>query len=166
MRIFPFYISLRERPDTPRWWPMILSIPWGTSSPPNTGNVSRKAGCTLPWPRRAGQKPFEVDVDTDEPGATLKMQIYSITGVDADRQKILVKGGALKDDQDMAKLGLRPKQTLMLMGSASELPKAPIEKTLFVEDMDESQLAQISHSPPGLQNLGNTVSPAEVHKKT
>ena len=109
---------------------------------------------TIKW---AGQKPFEVELDTEEPGATLKMQVYSITGVEADRQKILVKGGALKDDQDMSKLGLKPKQTLMLMGSASELPRAPIEKVLFMEDMDESQLAHMSKSPPGLQNLGNTV---------
>lgn len=110
---------------------------------------------TIKW---AGQKPFEVEVDTDESGATLKMQIYSITGVEVDRQKLLVKGGALKDDQDMSKLGLKPKQTLMLMGSASELPQAPSNKIVFMEDMDQDQLALASKSPPGLQNLGNTVS--------
>ncbi|CCG81850.1 Ubiquitin carboxyl-terminal hydrolase [Taphrina deformans PYCC 5710] len=108
---------------------------------------------TIKW---AGQKPFEVEVDTEESGATLKMQIYSITGVETDRQKLLVKGGALKDDQDMSKLGLKPKQTLMLMGSASELPQAPTQKIVFMEDMDESELAMASKSPPGLQNLGNT----------
>lgn len=109
---------------------------------------------TVKW---AGQKPFEVEVDTEESGATLKMQIYSITGVETDRQKILVKGGPLKDEQDMSKLGLKPKQTLMLMGSASDLPQAPAEKIVFMEDMDESQLAKANKSPPGLQNLGNTV---------
>lgn len=109
---------------------------------------------TIKW---AGHKPFEIEVDTDEPGATFKMQIYSITGVETDRQKLLVKGGPLKDEQDMSKLGLKPKQTLMLMGSASELPQAPTEKIVFIEDMDESELAKASTSPPGLQNLGNTV---------
>lgn len=116
---------------------------------------------TIKW---AGQKPFEIEVNTEEPGATLKMQIYSITGVESDRQKLLVKGGALKDDQDMSKLGLKPKQTLMLMGSASELPQAPSQKVVFMEDMDESELAKASKSPPGLQNLGNTVRlPSVVH---
>lgn len=110
---------------------------------------------TIKW---AGQKPFDVEVDTEEPGSTLKSQIYSITGVEPDRQKILVKGGALKDEQDMSKLGLKPKQTLMLMGSASELPQAPTQKIVFMEDMDESELAKATKSPPGLENLGNTVS--------
>lgn len=110
---------------------------------------------TIKW---AGQKPFDIEVDTDESGATLKMQIYSITGVETDRQKLLVKGGALKDEQDLSKLGLKPKQTLMLMGSATELPKAPATKIIFMEDMDPSELALASKSPPGLQNLGNTVS--------
>ena len=108
---------------------------------------------TIKW---AGQKPFEVEVDPKEDGATLKMQIYSITGVEVDRQKILVKGGPLKDDQDMSKLGLKPKQTIMMMGSATELPQAPAKKILFMEDMDESELAKATASPPGLQNLGNT----------
>ena len=99
---------------------------------------------TIKW---AGQKPFEVEVDPKEDGATLKMQIYSITGVEVDRQKILVKGGPLKDDQDMSKLGLKPKQTIMMMGSATELPQAPAKKILFMEDMDESELARATGPP-------------------
>lgn len=31
--------------------------------------------------------------------------------------------------------------TLLMMGSVGELPKAPAEKTVFVEDMTEAQLA-------------------------
>lgn len=108
---------------------------------------------TIKW---AGQKSFEVEVDTNEDGATLKMQIYSITGVEVERQKILVKGGPLKDDQDMSKLGLKPKQVLMMMGSATELPQAPSQKIVFMEDMDASELAKATQTPPGLQNLGNT----------
>lgn len=31
--------------------------------------------------------------------------------------------------------------TLLMMGSVGELPQAPAEKTVFVEDMTEAQLA-------------------------
>ena len=42
----------------------------------------------------------------------------SDAGVAPDRQKIMVKGGMLKDDADWAKLGIKPGQKLMMMGSA------------------------------------------------
>lgn len=73
-----------------------------------------------------------------------------------DRQKILVKGGQLKDDQDMSQLGLKANQSLMLLGTAGELPKAPVVKTQFIEDMTDQQLAEKSDIPNGLQNTGNT----------
>lgn len=105
--------------------------------------------------RHSGTK-YNVDVDLNEPGATFKMQLYSITGVPPDRQKILVKGGQLKDDTDMNSLGLKPNQSLMMLGSAEELPQAPAVKHQFVEDMDDSQLARNKAYPSGLQNAGNT----------
>ena len=46
----------------------------------------------------------------------------------------------------------------MLMGSADDLPEAPTEKTVFVEDMpveDQAALAA-ARNPGGLTNLGNT----------
>jgi hypothetical protein len=39
-------------------------------------------------------------------------------GVAPDRQKIMVKGGMLKDDADWGALGIKPGQKLMMMGSA------------------------------------------------
>ncbi|BFZ64179.1 deubiquitinating enzyme [Saitoella coloradoensis] len=103
----------------------------------------------------AGKK-YDVDVDLEEPGAVFKSQLYSLTGVEPTRQKVLVKGGQLKDDTDMKKLGLKPGQTLMMMGTAGELPKAPVQKAVFLEDMTDSQLAEVLKTPAGLQNLGNT----------
>ncbi|KAK9248674.1 hypothetical protein V1506DRAFT_528577 [Lipomyces tetrasporus] len=105
--------------------------------------------------RHAGKK-YDVEVDLDEPGEVLKFQLYSLTGVDPDRQKILVKGGQLKNDTDLNTLGLQPNQTLMMLGTAGELPKEPSAKMTFVEDMTDQQLAQTSKSPIGLINLGNT----------
>jgi len=105
-------------------------------------------------------KKHEVEVDLSSTGETFKYQLYSITQVEPERQKILVKGGQLKDDADMSKLGLKPNQQIMMMGTPSgdaqviEKPKEPIK---FLEDMDEKEAAQLEGATPaGLQNLGNT----------
>ncbi|KAJ2741600.1 Vacuolar protein sorting-associated protein 41 [Coemansia sp. BCRC 34301] len=101
-------------------------------------------------------KKFDVDVDTAQPGEVFKMQLYSLTGVEPDRQKILVKGGQLKDDTDMTSLALKEGQLLMMMGTAGELPKAPLQPVKFMEDMTENEVAQALAIPAGLNNLGNT----------
>jgi ubiquitin carboxyl-terminal hydrolase 14 len=44
----------------------------------------------------------------------------------------------------------------MMMGSAEALPEVPQQKTVFVEDMTDAQLATALELPCGLQNLGNT----------
>lgn len=44
----------------------------------------------------------------------------------------------------------------MMMGSADALPEAPVEKTKFVEDMDDGEIARAMDLPAGLTNLGNT----------
>jgi ubiquitin carboxyl-terminal hydrolase 14 len=105
-------------------------------------------------------KKHEVEVDTTSTGETFKYQLFSITGVEPERQKIIVKGGQLKDDTDMSKLGLKPNQNIMMMGTPAasantiEKPKTPIK---FLEDMDEAEAAQLEGATPaGLQNLGNT----------
>ncbi|KAL2180712.1 uncharacterized protein P884DRAFT_326763 [Thermothelomyces heterothallicus CBS 202.75] len=105
-------------------------------------------------------KKYDVEVDTSSTGEVLKYQLYSLTGVEPDRQKILVKGGQLKDDADMSKLGLKPGQVIMMMGTPGEGgPQVvrPTEKIKFLEDMTEAEAAQqAGATPAGLVNLGNT----------
>ncbi|KAF1916978.1 hypothetical protein BDU57DRAFT_517408 [Ampelomyces quisqualis] len=105
-------------------------------------------------------KKHDVEVDPSSNGETFKYQLFSITGVEPERQKIIVKGGQLKDDADMSKLGLKPKQILMMMGTPSadaQVIEKPKEKVKFLEDMDEAEAAQLEGATPaGLQNLGNT----------
>lgn len=106
-------------------------------------------------------KKHEVEVDTSSNGETFKYQLFSITGVEPERQKILVKGGQLKDDADMSKLGLKSGQTIMMMGTPSgdntNVIEKPKEQIKFLEDMDEAEAAQLEGATPaGLQNLGNT----------
>ena len=66
-------------------------------------------------------------------------------------------GGTLKDDADLAALGLKPGQNIMLMGSAEVLADKPAEATVFAEDMPEVEVAALqTDNPGGLTNLGNT----------
>jgi len=76
-----------------------------------------------------------------------------------ERQKIMVKGGTLKDDADWSTLNIKDGHTFILMGSAEEsIPKAPVDKPVFVEDLSDDQAAAMIQAqyPAGLTNLGNT----------
>lgn len=97
-----------------------------------------------------------VEIDTCQPPYVFKCQLYDLTGVPPERQKIMVKGGLLKDDADWSKVGVKEGQRLMMMGTADEIVKAPEKGPIFVEDMpEEEQVVNVGHSA-GLFNLGNT----------
>ncbi|KAK3028908.1 hypothetical protein RJ639_039917 [Escallonia herrerae] len=97
-----------------------------------------------------------MEIDTSQPPYVFKCQLYDLTGVPPERQKIMVKGGLLKDDADWSTLGVKEGQKLMMMGTADEIMKAPEKATVFVEDLpEEEQVVAVGHSP-GLFNLGNT----------
>ncbi|RGP80940.1 ubiquitin thiolesterase [Fusarium longipes] len=105
-------------------------------------------------------KKHDVEIDPSSTGEDFKLQMFSLTNVEPERQKILIKGGQLKDDADMSKLGLKPGQVIMMMGTPSAgggdlvRPKQAIK---FVEDMTEAEQAQqVGATPAGLVNLGNT----------
>ncbi|KAG6133155.1 hypothetical protein E4U38_002985 [Claviceps purpurea] len=104
-------------------------------------------------------KKHEVEIDPSSTGEDFKLQLFSLTNVEPDRQKILIKGGQLKDDADMSKLGLKAGQVLMMMGTpggsgAFVRPDVPIR---FIEDLtDAEQAQQVGATPAGLINLGNT----------
>ncbi|GJN72179.1 ubiquitin C-terminal hydrolase [Purpureocillium lilacinum] len=105
-------------------------------------------------------KKYDVEVDPSSTGEDFKLQIFSLTNVEPERQKILIKGGQLKDDADMGKLGLKAGQAIMMMGTpgsgASQLVR-PKDQVKFVEDMTEAEQAQqVGATPAGLVNLGNT----------
>ena len=90
----------------------------------------------------------------------LKYQLFSLTGVEPERQSVLIKGGKLKDDTELSKLNAKPGQVFTMLGSASSQGSAlvaPTAKPKFVEDMTEAEAAaQEGATPAGLQNLGNT----------
>ncbi|KAJ3808354.1 hypothetical protein F5876DRAFT_46171 [Lentinula aff. lateritia] len=100
-------------------------------------------------------KTHAVQLDPDLPPAVFKEAVYNVTGVPVDRMKVMVKGGILKDDSNWAKITPKPGQTLMVIGTAGELPKAPEKPIVFLEDMADEDLAGLER-PVGLLNLGNT----------
>ncbi|RKP07293.1 hypothetical protein THASP1DRAFT_17263, partial [Thamnocephalis sphaerospora] len=109
--------------------------------------------CTVPatvvvkW---SGKK-FDVELDASESAMVFKAQLFALTGVEPDRQKIMIKGGLMKNDTDLSKLNIKP-----MMGTAGEIPKAPEKPIVFLEDLDDDELAKALELPTGLQNLGNT----------
>ncbi|KAJ5263242.1 Peptidase C19 ubiquitin carboxyl-terminal hydrolase 2 [Penicillium angulare] len=115
---------------------------------------------TIPIIIKHGSKRHEVELDTTSTGETLKYQLFSLTGVEPDRQKVLVKGGQLKDDTPLSSLKAKPGQTFMMMGTPSggqNVLAKPKEELKFLEDMTAAEVAQQEGATPaGLQNLGNT----------
>lgn len=115
-----------------------------------------KMASTIPIKVKHNGKLHEINLDTTQPATAFKQAIYEKTGVPSDRMKVMVKGGMLKDDHDLTKIGARPGQTFMVIGTAGELPKAPTGPITFIEDMTDSELALATKSRVGLTNLGNT----------
>ncbi|KAF1348654.1 ubiquitin carboxyl-terminal hydrolase [Delphinella strobiligena] len=106
-------------------------------------------------------KKYDIELDPEATGETFKYQLYSLTNVEPERQKILVKGGQLKDDTLLSSLKAKPGQQFMMMGTPSNDAAAsverPKEQIKFLEDMTEAERAQAAWATPsGLQNLGNT----------
>ncbi|CAK7356823.1 unnamed protein product [Dovyalis caffra] len=81
----------------------------------------------------------KVEIDTSQPPYVFKCQLYDLTGVPPERQKIMVKGGLLKDDADWVTLGVKEGQKLMMMGTADEIVKAPEKGPVFMEDLPEEE---------------------------
>lgn len=103
-----------------------------------------------------GKETFsDIEVDMSEEPMVFKAQLFALTGVQPDRQKVMVKGAVLKD-HEWGNIKLKDGAVLLLMGTRDALPSEPIEKPVFMEDMSESELATALDLPSGLTNLGNT----------
>jgi len=102
---------------------------------------------------------MELSVDPSEGAASLKEGIKRLTGVPADRQKVMAKGlwkGTLKDEQDLAGLDWKDGMLIAMMGTSTGLSE-PDKPIVFVEDMTDQEKQKVAAVlPPGLENLGNT----------
>ncbi|KAL4565754.1 hypothetical protein LXL04_029857 [Taraxacum kok-saghyz] len=73
----------------------------------------------------------DVEIDTTQPPCVFKCQLYDLTGVPPERQKIVTKGGLLKDDSNWSKMGVQEGQRLMMMGTTDEIVNAPEKSPVF-----------------------------------
>lgn len=107
----------------------------------------------------------DVELDTDQDAETFMSQLYALSSVPVEKQKITIKGMKLKEDSDLTLL--RPKlkdgMTIMMIGTAEgKFLKEPVKQTLFVEDLTPEEKARLFKEktgkalPAGLVNLGNT----------
>ena len=94
-------------------------------------------------------------MDSSLPPAVLKAQLFSLTNVPTERQKIMGKGQTVSDDS-WGKITLTNGLTLLMMGSAEPVPEVSTDKVKFLEDMTEAQLARHLQHPGGLKNLGKS----------
>jgi len=102
-----------------------------------------------------GKETFkDVHVDTDGDILDFKTQLYSLSCVPIERQKIMCGGKTLKDNE--WNIPLKNGAVILLLGTCEELAPEPVLKTKFIEDMSENELAQAIELPAGLANLGNT----------
>ncbi|KAF0682455.1 Aste57867_25407 [Aphanomyces stellatus] len=110
---------------------------------------------TLKW----GKQSYDLEIDLQNGTVELlRAQIFALTNVPVERQKLMSKAwkGMLKDDVALSTLDASKLTQIMLMGSADEV-KAPEVKTVFTEDLSTSALASAGVTyPAGLINLGNT----------
>lgn len=85
----------------------------------------------------------DVEINTDEPPLVFKAQLFALTGVNPVRQKVMMKGGSLKDDT-WGNIQIVEGQNILMMGSKDEdVPVEPTVKPMFVEDMTETELATV-----------------------
>ena len=111
----------------------------------------------------------DVEVNTDEEPMVFKAQLFALTGVQPERQKVMLKGAIL--DQSWDKVKIKDGIMMLMMGTKDEdMPAQPVEKTKFLEDMDERELsdyawlewARAQDIFPGKSLFGDGISPDDI----
>ncbi|QIW99967.1 hypothetical protein AMS68_005485 [Peltaster fructicola] len=113
---------------------------------------------TIPVKVKHAGKVYEVDVDTNSTGEDLMLQLYSLTNVEPQNQKISA-GKMIKNDTSLSTIKLKPGQSILLLGkpSADVAIEAPKQQIKFIEDMTDAEIARSEGAiPAGLSNTGNT----------
>ncbi|GBE58676.1 ubiquitin carboxyl-terminal hydrolase [Babesia ovata] len=112
---------------------------------------------TVKW---MGKRFNDLEINLDDNVEVLKTQLYSLTGVPPERQKIMYKG-LISDNTDLREKGLTNGTTLMLIGTAEKLVERK-EPVRFFENMTPEEKsavlgsAKVKRIPCGIMNLGNT----------
>jgi len=110
----------------------------------------------MPVTVKHGPTSHALTLDSTQPPVAFKGLISDATGVPVDRMKVMLRGKVVKDDSMWDEFKPKAGQTFMVLGSATELPKGPAQRVVFLEDMNDTELADALRIPVGLMNMGNT----------
>ncbi|KAL0224200.1 hypothetical protein P9112_003590 [Eukaryota sp. TZLM1-RC] len=102
-----------------------------------------------------GRELYTLEVNPDDLVSTLRAQIYSLTNVPPENQKLIGKGMIKDDSLPISALTLPPNKPLTLIGSAISAPIA-VEKPVFLEDIQKGDSHIVKLPGRGCVNLGNT----------
>ena len=117
------------------------------------GRSNKMGKITIKW----GKEKYEIELPVDDDAFDLLQgQLFGLTNVPPERQKIIAKGKMIKDSN--AVKNIQAGATVMLMGSADALPTGPSKPVIFQEDLTDFQKADLMPglNAPGLKNLQNT----------
>ena len=123
-------------------------------------NSSNFVEVSIKWQKKL-YKNVKINLSKDiEIFELFQAQIYSLTSIPIDNQKILIKGKRIKNDADCLKY-IKNGKKILLMGNINNL-KQPDKKISFVEDLTDHERASLiakdnnNIESSGLINLGNT----------
>jgi len=103
---------------------------------------------------RHNKETHPVEFEADAKLADFQAQLFSLTSVPPDRQKLMHKSRMVKTDDDVKKF--KAGDTVVLISSA-EVLQAPTKKIVFEEDLSGDQRSRMSLTNMiGLKNLENT----------
>ena len=94
-----------------------------------------------------------MEVDPNEDASVFKAQIYGLTFIPPDRQKIYLKEGkTITDNTDMNSLGLKDGTTIVLIGTPEDKQEKIdlTKKTIFSEDLTNEEKARLYNQRTGV----------------
>ncbi|XP_039833364.1 uncharacterized protein LOC120694258 isoform X6 [Panicum virgatum] len=89
-----------------------------------------------------------MEIDTSQPPIVFKSQLYTLTGVPPECQKIIGKGGTLEDNGNWSDLGVKDGQKLMMIGTNAAITKVLQEEvdTLVIAAANNPSTRELSKS--------------------
>lgn len=100
-------------------------------------------------------KEYCVEIDTSSSVEDFRFQIFSLTDVEPESQRIILNGRWLKDNDDMNKLGLQAGQTIVMTEASNA------EGSLLIDTKEKVEIVEIVSKPESAQ--GQTI-PVDLEK--
>ena len=127
-------ISLKNRTYVNR----LRNIRFNSDGEIMIGGTGTSTTITVKWNKEVFDN---IPVALSEPVSELKVQLFSLTGVAPEKQKVIMDGKTLKDKESLESYGVKQGSVLQMIGNASETWVKPDMKVKFVDDLSTSEQA-------------------------